>query len=346
VSALTSARRLVPAWPLEFLQESVERGWGDGLPMVPPTPERVEAALAEVGWAPDEDIAALPPSRAVCTTEKLAINAVMAGAPAAALPLLRAAILAMATPEYELHALNATTGSVVEAVIVNGPVRHRLGIPSGAGALGGVASPAPAIGRALRLVMRNVAGQRIGVSSQSVWGQPGRVTGIVFAEWEERSPWPPLAERRGVAGDAVTVMGAMGTMNICEPLGSTADELISTVGRGLAYPGANGYLTGLPFSQVIVGLNPVWAEIIGRAYPKAEDVQVKLRDAASLPLTEWLEQFRADLEALDRVENGRVHLLRDPSQVLLVVAGGNGGLHAAALHSWGSTLAITHPIAG
>jgi hypothetical protein len=274
----------------------------------------------------------------------LAINAVMAGAPSTALPLLRAAVEAMAAPEYELHALNATTGSVVEAVIVNGSIRHHLGIPFGAGCLGGVAGAAPSIGRALRLVLRNVAGQRVGVTSQSVWGQPGRVAGIVFAEWEERSPWAPLAERRGVVGDAVTVLGAMGTINICDPLASTADELVTAIGRGLACPGANGFLTGLPFSQVLVGVNPVWADIIGRAYPDVSDLQRRLGDLACLPLDDWPARYHAEFEAAGRVHGGKVHLVQDSSQILVVVAGGLGALHAAALHSWGSTLAMTRPV--
>lgn len=344
-ATLASATHVVDADPVEFGRLALDRGWGDGLPLIPPTPERVAAALEAVGWAPDEVIAVLPPLRAPCTTEKLAVNAVMAGATADALPLLRAAIEAMAAPEYELHALNATTGSVVEALIVNGDVRHRLGIPSGAGCLGGVAGPAPAIGRALRLVLRNVAGQRIGVTSQSVWGTPGRVAGIVFAEWEERSPWAPLAERRGVAGDAVTVIGAMGTMNICDPLASTADELVQALGRGLTCPGVNGFLTGLPFSEVVLGINPVWAEIIGRAYPDVAELQRRLRDLASLPLVDWPERYHAEFRDKGRVDHaGRVHLLAEPTQILVVVAGGLGALHAAALHSWGSTLAITRPI--
>lgn len=341
---LTSARHTVDGDPAAFNAAALERGWGDGLPLVPPTPERVAAALDEVGWDADDVIAVLPPLRAPCTAEKLAINAVMAGAPAAALPLLRAAVEAVASPGYELHALNATTGSVVEAVVVNGPQRHRLGIPFGAGCLGGVAGSAPAIGRALRLVMRNVAGQRVGVTSQSVWGQPGRVAGIVFAEWEERSPWAPLAERRGVTGDAVTVLGAMGTMNICDPLASTADELLLAIGRGLACPGVNGFLTGLPFSEVLVGINPVWAEIIGRAYPDVADVQQRLRDTAVLPLTDWPSRYHDDFERAGRVDGGLVHLVESPTQILVVVAGGMGALHAAALHSWGSTVATTRPV--
>jgi hypothetical protein len=235
---------------------------------------------------------------------------------------------------------------VVEALLVNGPLRHRLGIPFGAGCLGGAEGPAPAIGRALRLVMRNVAGQRIGVTSQSVWGQPGRVAGIVFAEWEERSPWAPLADRRGVAGDAVTVFGAMGTMNICDPLASTADELLTAVGRGINCPGVNGFLTGLPFSEVLVGLNPVWAEIIGRAYPDVAEVQRRLHATARLPLSDWPARHHPEFEAAGRVHDGWVYLVGQPSQILVVVAGGMGALHAAALHSWGSTVATTRPVGG
>jgi hypothetical protein len=344
VTTFTSTRHVVDADPVAFSQLATERGWGDGLPLVPPTPERVEDALSEAGWEPEEVIATLPPLRAPCTAEKLAVNAVMAGAPAASLPLLRAAIEAMADPAYELHALNATTGSVVEAVVVNGGIRHALGIPFGAGCLGGVAGTAPPIGRALRLVLRNVAGQRIGVTSQSVWGQPGRVAGIVFGEWEERSPWAPLAERRGVRGDAVTVIGVMGTMNICDPLGSTADELLRAIGRGLACPGVNGFLTGLPFSEVLVGINPIWAEIVGRAYPNVSDVQSRLWGLARLPVADWPSRYHPEFERAGRLEGDHVYLVREPSQILVVVAGGLGALHAAALHSWGSTLAITRPV--
>ncbi|MDO8364177.1 MAG: hypothetical protein Q7V88_14885 [Actinomycetota bacterium] len=347
MSTLTSAHHIVDADPIAFNQLAVERGWGDGLPLVPPTTERVAAMLAYSPAAPAEVIAELPPLRAPCTVEKLAINAVMAGAPPAAMPLLRAAIEAMATPEYELHALNATTGSVMDALVVNGPVRHELGIPFGTSCLGGVAGAAPAIGRALRLVIRNLAGQVAGVTSQSVWGNPGRVAGVVFAEWEERSPWAPLAERRGVAGSAVTVFGSMGTMNICDPLASTADELVQAVGRGINCPGANGYLTGLPFSEVIVGLNPVWADIIGREYTDVADVQRRLQQIAKLPISDWPERYHDTFEAAGRVDSeGFVHLVADPGQIIVVVAGGLGALHAHALHSWGSTKATTWAVGG
>jgi hypothetical protein len=345
MTVAAAARIEAPADYEAFDAFARDRGWSDGLPLVPPTPERVAACLAATGHLGDEIVAALPPSGAACTMEKLAINAVMAGAPAAAMPLLRAAVEAMADPGFELHALNATTGSVTPALVVNGALRHTLGIPFAAGCLGGADGFAPAIGRALRLVMRNVAGQRIGVTSQSTFGQPGRVSGIVFAEWEERSPWPPLAQRRGVAGDAVTVFGAMGTANICEVVAADPDVLLQFVGRALVHTGANGFLVQLSFAEVLVAVNPVWAEMIGRAYPDVGDVSRILWKHASAPLSEWPEQHQAQFQEHGRVDDtGRVRLARRPEDMLVTVAGGLGGLHAAALHSWGTTIAQTRPV--
>lgn len=321
------------------------QGWGDGLPLIPPTEARVQDFLVAGGRFPDELVAILPPLRAECTVEKIAVNAVMAGCAGDAMPLLCAAIEAMADPKFDLAGLNATTGSVVPAIIVNGPVRHALDIPCQAGCLGGVAGPAPAIGRAIRLIMRNVAGQLIDATSQSVYGTPGRVAGIVFGEWEERSPWAPLAERRGVAGDAVTVYGAMGTANICDVVADSADGFLDIIAKSMAYPGANGFLTSSAFSETLCAINPVWAEVIAKAYPAMADVQAYLWDRCALPIDWWRPEYRAPIEALGRIEpDGRVHLTLTPDDVIVMVAGGLGGLHAAMLHSWGTCLTVTRPI--
>ena len=343
--ALAQRHRIPADW--ESFTELAEReGWSDGLPLVPPTEERVAAYLEAADADPAEIVVdALPPRGAACSTEQLAVNAVMTGASPAALPLLRSALRAMAEPAFDLHALNATTGSVVPALVVNGPVRHALAIPFGAGCLGGAIGGAPAIGRALRLVMRNVAGQRIGETSQSVFGTPGRVAGIVFGEWEERSPWAPLAERRGVAGDAVTVYGAMGTMNVCDLASTNGRELLEVVGKSAASAGANGFLTSTAFSEVLIAVNPVWAEIIARAVPDVADVQELLWQHASLPVDWFPAPHRQDMAALGRVDaDGRVHLAQSPQDVLFLTAGGLGNLHAAVLHSWGATRAQTAPI--
>ena len=345
MTVLTSARRDVAVDPVEFQEFATAAGWGDGLPLVPPTEERVARVLDAAGADPAATVVdQLPPSGARCTMEKLAINAVMAGAPPESLVLLVAALRAMSAPDFELHSLNATTGSVVPLVLVNGPIRHRLGLPCEAGCLGGVAGPAPSIGRALRLVMRNVAGQQIGVTSQSTFGQPGRVAGIVFGEWEERSPWKPLAERRGVAGDAVTVYGAMGTLNVCDVLGQTGDELLTIIGRSMAVLGANGFLTSAAFSEVLAVINPVWAEVIARDVPDVEEVQQRLWALASLRIGDFPPAYHEVIVGIGRLHGDRVHLVQHPSQVLVAVAGGLGSLHATVIHSWGATLATTAPV--
>jgi hypothetical protein len=342
----TAARRRIPADWESFAALADQEGWSDGLPLVPPTEERVSAFLAAAGVDPgDVVVDSLPPLGAACSNEQLAANAVMTGASPASFPLLRSALRAMVEPTFDLHALNATTGSVVPAVIVNGAVRHALDIPYGAGCLGGALGGAAAIGRTLRLVMRNVAGQRIGETSQSVYGTPGRVAGIVFGEWEERSPWEPLAARRGVPGDAVTVYGAMGTVNVCDLSATNGHELLEIIGKSAAYPGANGFLVATAFSEVLIAVNPVWAELIARDVPSASDVQQLLWDHASLPIEWFPRPHRRAIEDLGRVDAaGRVHLCESPQEVLFLTAGGLGNLHAAILHSWGATRAQTRPI--
>ena len=344
---LQSERHEVDPDPVRFAAFAVERGWGDGLPLIPPVAERVERHVEASALAPETLIALIPPLNGECTVERLAINAVMAGAPPGAMPLLVAALAAMAEPDFELHALNATTASVVPALIVNGEVRHRVGVSYGSACLGGGDGTNAAVGRALRLVMRNVGGQRAGVTSQTVFGQPARTAGIVFAEWEERSPWAPLAERRGVRGDAVTVFGAMGTMNMLDGVADRAELLLDVIGRSLAYPSANGYLSGLAFSEAVVGLNPVWAEMIGRAFPDVSDAEDVIWDAAALPISSWPREYHKPLEDAGRIgDDGRVHLLAERERrLLVVVCGGRGGLHGLGIHGFGTSTSITRPVA-
>ncbi len=323
-------------------------GWSDGLPVIPPTEARVREHLAASGRYPDEVIGCLPPLRSECTVEKLAINAVLAGAPADSMPLLIAALEAMADPQFELQSLNATTGSVAPAVIVNGPIRHRLDIPFGAGCLGGVAGAAPSIGRALRLVMRNVAGQTVGLTSQSTFGTPGRVCGIVFAEWEEKSPWAPLAERAGgIKGDAVMAYGAMGTNNICDTVASDGRRLCEILGKSLGAFGTNGFLPSSAYSEALLAINPVWANLIARDLPDIRDVLQLIWQHASHHIDEFPTGYQEPLLATGRVREGnRIHLTRKPDDIFLLVAGGMGGLHAAVLHSWGTCLSTFRPVAG
>ncbi len=329
-----------------FTAFAMESGWGDGLPLVPPTEARVRAFLAENDRYPDEVICELPPMRSECTVEKIVINAVMAGAQPESLELLIAALKAIAERDFELYGVNTTTAPVFPAFVVNGATRDRLDIPYGYGCFGGVATKAVAIGRAIRLIMRNVAGQVAGDTSQTTFGSPGRVAGILVGEWEERSPWAPLAERRGVTGDAVTSFGAMGTMNILDTTSQRPEHFLEMIGKSLVFPGNNCFSPSMPFGEVMVALNPICAEIVGREMPRIEDVLECLWRYASVP-ADWLQSLhREQLEAQGRVrEDGRIYLTPEPKDIILFVAGGLGGLHATALHTFGSSLSQTQPIA-
>ncbi len=329
---------------MEFTRFAMDKGWGDGLPLIPPTEARVRAFLARNNRYADEVICSLPPVNADCTVEKIAINAVMAGAPAESLPLIIAALEAMADSDFELFGLNATTAPVVPLTLVNGPIRDKLDIPCRHGCLGGAPTTALAIGRAIRLVIRNVAGQEVNVTSQTTFGTPGRVAGILFGEWEERSPWAPLAERRGVTGDAVTVFGTMGTMNILDTTSQSGPDFLEMIGKSLGYPAANGFSPAMPYAEIMVAVNPVWAQIIHRDVPALEDVQEMIWHFSSLEASYLTPKHREQLERQQRVIDGRVYLATEPKDVFVVCCGGTGGLHATGFHSFGSCLTQTRGI--
>jgi hypothetical protein len=342
LEALTSARVDVDDDVVAFSQFALDAGWGDGLPLVPPTEERVLGHVTASGRHANDVLCDVPPRGAACTVEKLAINAVMAGAPAAAMPLLCAAFEAMGDRHFNLFALNTTTSCVVPGLFVNGPARHDVGIPYAAGCFGGEAGPGPAIGRATRLVMRNVGGQVAGLSSKSVFGQPGRVSGIVVGEWEERSPWAPLAERRGVVGNAVTVHGATGTVDVADITADNGRDLLQVIGASLAFPGTNAFIGRHHGAQILVAIGPPWADLIARDVTDLAEVHRLLWDAAALPATSWPARHRDALEANGRVDDaGLVHLVAEPADLLLFVCGGLGNLHALACHSFGPTRAVT-----
>ncbi len=344
ISWLASERIEVDDDVVAFTEFATKAGWGDGLPLVPPTEARVRDHVAASGRFPDELIGEVPPRNGRATVEKIAINAVMAGAPAAAMPLLLASIDAMLDPQFNLFALNTTTCSVVPAMFVHGPARHEFEIPMGVGCFGGAAGSATAIGRATRLIMRNVGGQVVGVNSKSVFGQPGRVSGICVAEWEERSPWPTLGARRGLASNesGVTVHGATGTIDIADIYCQDGAALTELIGRSLAFCGTNSYLGSHHGAEILVAVCPPWAKLIATTYSDFDDFRSALFDAAALPLDVFPEPHRRAHRDNDKVDSmRRVPVVESPEHLLVMVAGGLGNLHALACHSFGPTRAVT-----
>jgi hypothetical protein len=228
---MRSRRIRVSALEDEF-ESMWERGWTDGLPVVPPTEARVLAALDATGRPPDEVVAVVPPNLVPATVEKVAINAVMAGCRPEYLPVVLAAVEAACTDQFNIHGVLATTWSVGPVIIVSGPVARAIGVHSGVNLLGQGHRANSTIGRALQLVVRNVGGGRPGGVDRATFGGPGKI-GLCLAEDEAGSPWEPLSEARGLVRgtSAVTVVAAGGMRSISDQSSRTAGSLAATLAQ-------------------------------------------------------------------------------------------------------------------
>lgn len=199
-----SARRIEYGENDDPAEICYERGWTDGLPVTPPTDERVLRMLKGTSRSSHEVVGRVPPYLAECTVEKIAINAVMAGCKPEYMPVLLAAVEAALDPLFTLHGVLATTYFSGPIVIVNGPIAKRIGMNSGINALGQGNRANATIGRALNLIVRNVGGGRPGEADRSTLGAPGKYT-LCFAEDESDPAWQPLSVARGFAPGASTV---------------------------------------------------------------------------------------------------------------------------------------------
>jgi hypothetical protein len=223
--------RRVELAALEDEQEATfERGWTDGLPVVPPTEARVMAMLEGTTRAPDEIVAIVPPSLVEGTVEKVAINAVMAGCKPEYLPIVLAAVEAVCNDTFNMHGVQATTMGCVPLIVVNGPIRHAVGMNSGVAVLSPGNRANATIGRALQLVIRNIGGSRPGEIDRSTFGHPGKL-GMCFAEDEEGSPWEPFsADFDAATGtNTVTVFACEGPRLIVDQLSREPDSLVRSM---------------------------------------------------------------------------------------------------------------------
>ncbi|MGZ6974944.1 MAG: hypothetical protein ACXVKQ_13465 [Acidimicrobiia bacterium] len=330
----------VPADPAAFYERSIAEQWGDGAPVLPPRDAAIEALLACSADPPDHVVGVLPPRAGVATVELVAANAAMAGLQPDAFPLVLAALEALLVPEWNAFGLTTTTSSVFPMLIVNGPSRDALGIDYRAGCMGGAGGRGSmTIGRAVALCLRNIGGQRAGETSRTVFGQPARF-GMCFGEWEERSPWPSLAARRGFPADrdVVTVHGGKGTFPMADIHNDDARDLLELLAKSMAYPLANMFLGNAENGEIVLAVNPMWAERFGAVFPDVAELQAFVHGHAWQPLDLWPEPNRAILRAKGRVGAAdRVFLTARPEQIVPVVCGGLGSLHAVALPSFGES---------
>jgi hypothetical protein len=280
----------------------------------------------------------LPPRNGVATVELVAVNAAMAGVEPAAFPYVLAALEAISEPEWNAFGLTTTTSSVFPMLLVNGPGRDHIGIDYRASCMGGAAGRGTTtIGRAVALCIRNIGGQRAGETTKSVFGQPARL-GFCIGEGEERSPWPSLAQRRGFAADdnVVTVHGGKGTFPIADIHNDDARDLLYLIAKSLAYPLANMYLGHAANGEVVLAINPMWAERFAQPFPDIEQLQQYLRDNAWQPIDMWPPGNQEILRKKARVDaDGRVHLVARADQSVPIQSGWLGGHLAVGLASLG-----------
>ena len=322
------------------------RGWTDGLPVVPPTPERAEAILD--GRDPDALAAIVEPRLGQATLGRIAANAVMAGCEPAHFPVVLAATRAMCDPAFNLKSIQSTTHPCTVACLVGDPVCEALGINGAYNAFGQGNRANAVIGRAIRLILINVGGASPGALDRSTMGSPAKYT-FCFAENAAANPWPSHHEELGLdpAASHVTVFGVEGPHNVNDHYGRTAEEILLTVAGTLASPGANNfYLEGQP----VVVLGPEHAEVIaGGGFSKA-DVRRFLSERAVVPrelvseaMLEVLEE-RLPHHLIGERGSGGVRFVTDPDEIIVLVAGG-AGRHSAVLPTFGhSTRAVTRPV--
>lgn len=307
-----------------------EKGWTDGLPIIPPTEERVGRMLEAVQRDAQEAIGFVPPRWAPATVEKVAINAVMAGCLPQYMPVILAAVEAMADPKLNLYSLQATTGGPAVMLIVNGPIRNQLKINGGSNALGEGWRANATIGRAARLIQRNIGGSYPGTTCKATLGWPGKYT-LCVAENEEASPWEPLHVERGfdAQSSAVTAISADGVVRASDLDSTTAEGVLTIFSQRMGGPSG---------PEAIMVICPEHARIIAGDGFSKKDVKRFLWERATYILKDLPEESFAQ-----RVKRRPdLHLTRDsalkvtdqPEDILVVVAGGDGS-QSQYIHVWG-----------
>ena len=228
------SRRLELARLEDEAEAFFERGWTDGLPVVPPTPARVLRMLEGTSRAADEVVATVGPDFADCTVEKAAVNAVLAGCRPEYFPVVLAAVEAACTDEFNMHGLLCTTWFCGPVIIVNGPIATENGMNSGVNALGQGNRANATIGRALQLIVRNIGGGRPGEIDRATLGGPGKYT-FCFAEDEAGSPWEPLSVERGFAEgtSTVTLFAGEGPNGMCDQKSRDPESLARSMAWAL-----------------------------------------------------------------------------------------------------------------
>ena len=319
-----------------------QNGWTDGLPIVPPTEDRVARMLQGCNRDPSEVIGLLSPRMGAATVEKIAINSVMAGCLPEYLPVVLAGVKAVSQEAFNLGGVQATTGGPAPLMIVNGPIRNELNLNSGPSLFGPGWRSNATIGRAMRLVLINVAGGIPGVMDKSTFGHPGKYS-YCIAENEEVSPWEPLHVEKGFSPEESTVMvaGCGGPRGAGSGDESSGHALMRGISRSLAATG--GGIIGRD-NQIILILGPEHAKEIAEAGFTKRDIRQFIYWHARRPLgrirgtgiTTRLRDWPVWVDDEDPEET--IPIVTWPENIIVMVAGGDGRI-STAVSPWTTTRA-------
>jgi hypothetical protein len=330
--SLLRSRRIEVADAEDELEMMFTRGWTDGLPVVPPTEQRVLAMLTGTTRTPDEVVATVPPDLADVTVEKVAIAAVMAGCRSEYLPWVLAAVEAACTEEFNMHGVLATTMPVAPVLVCSGPGTRAIGMGSGVNALGQGYRANSTIGRALQLVVRNVGGGRPGEVDRATHGSPAKV-GFCFAENDLDSPFGTLAGQLGVdAGtDVVTVFAGEGPRCVVDQLSRTPESLTGSLAAQLRM--LHHHKLVLAFDAILV-IGPEHARVFAEGGWDRERVIAELHARLTTPAAE-LERGAGGIAEGIPSGFGDVALPKfTPDGLMLAYAGGGAGLFSMIIGGW------------
>lgn len=324
----------------DLIEQCYQRGWTDGLPVVPPTVGRVERMLGEDADRRGDVVAVLPPSGGVATLEVVAANAVMAGCLPKYFPVVRAVVEAVAQPEFNLDRVMTTASAQSPVVLVSGPVCRQLGISGSWEVLGSRNRANATIGRAVMLTLQNVAGHA-GAVHHSTLSHPGRYT-FCFAENDVDSPWASWTTDRGFDPNRSWVSVFPGEAPLCiTDMGREDPELVlRTLRESITIPGT---YTAYFRQDLWLVLSPQHANVFARAGWSRADLVARLHEALALPadrlvgrgLYGYLDEMRPPTWL---ATEGDVRLTDSPERLVVLVGGGEFGGYTACLFGQGSTV--------
>jgi hypothetical protein len=309
----------------------------DGLPIVVPTPERVERMLLySTGLPREASLGTLLPRGGNLTVGKAAINAVMAGCEPQLFPLVIAACEALADPLFDAGPMQNTTHAVTPLIVVNGPARKAYGVSSGGGAMGPGPRANVTLGRAIRLVMINVGGGIPGIGDMATLGSPAKIA-LCIAEAEEDSPFEPLHVSLGFSADdsVVTLLQVEGPHSLLFSLtdvGRQAELFLRTLAAGFTNPASNNIYTGV--GSVAAVLNPIHARMLHKAGMRRSDVQKTLFEYAQTTRTLLSAISGANVDTIPH-SGEVVRVVERPEDFLIFVSGEDSGAYSAYFPTWG-----------